>query len=45
MTNIHYEVVIIGGGAAGISAAARLSKTLAPNSIAIIEPSDDRSAY
>ncbi|HAQ50864.1 MAG TPA: pyridine nucleotide-disulfide oxidoreductase [Gammaproteobacteria bacterium] len=41
MTNIHYEVVIIGGGAAGISAAARLSKTLAPNSIAIIEPSND----
>ena len=37
----HYEVVIVGGGAAGISTAARLSKELPSGSIAIIEPSTE----
>ena len=34
----HYEIVIVGGGAAGISTAARLAKELPSGSIAIIEP-------
>ena len=37
----HYEIVIVGGGAAGISTAARLSKELPSGSIAIIEPSTE----
>ena len=36
----HYEVVIVGGGSAGISVAARLAALPNPPSIAIIEPSD-----
>lgn len=39
MTKIQsYEVVIIGGGTAGISVAARLAKKIAPKHIAIIDP-------
>lgn len=41
MTDKHYEIVIVGGGAAGISTAARLSKELPAGSIAIIEPSTE----
>lgn len=41
MTDKHYEIVIVGGGATGISAAARLSKELPSGSIAIIEPSTE----
>ena len=41
MTEQHYEIVIVGGGAAGITAAARLAKELPAGSIAIIEPSAD----
>jgi sulfide:quinone oxidoreductase len=41
MTEQHYEIVIVGGGAAGIAAAARLAKELPAGSIAIIEPSAD----
>ena len=41
MTNKHYEIVIVGGGAAGISTAARLAKELPSGSIAIIEPSNE----
>ncbi len=38
----HYRIVIVGGGAAGISVAARLSRALGKNAnIAIIEPSSD----
>ncbi|MCB9879110.1 MAG: NAD(P)/FAD-dependent oxidoreductase [Planctomycetes bacterium] len=35
----QHKVLIIGGGAAGISVAARLAKKLPANSIAIVEPS------
>lgn len=39
MTKIQsYAVVIIGGGTAGISVAARLAKKIAPKHIAIIDP-------
>jgi sulfide:quinone oxidoreductase len=41
MTEQHYEIVIVGGGAAGISAAARLAKELPHGSIAIVEPSTE----
>jgi sulfide:quinone oxidoreductase len=41
MTDKHYEIVIVGGGAAGISTAARLAKELPSGSIAIIEPSTE----
>ena len=39
MTEQHYEILIVGGGAAGISAAARLTKDRPAGSIALIEPS------
>ncbi|MCA8949022.1 MAG: NAD(P)/FAD-dependent oxidoreductase [Planctomycetes bacterium] len=35
----HYKVVIVGGGAAGISTAARLQKRLAKGDVAIVDPS------
>ena len=41
MTEQHYEIVIVGGGAAGIASAARLTKELPAGSIAIVEPSAD----
>lgn len=37
----HYEVLIVGGGTAGISTAARLSQLADPPNIAIVEPSAD----
>ncbi len=37
--DVHHHVVIVGGGTGGICVAARLSKTLPPSQIAIIEPS------
>lgn len=36
----HYRIVIIGGGSAGITVAARLARKVPPAEIAIIEPSD-----
>lgn len=36
----HYQILIIGGGAAGIMVAAQLQKRQSGLSIAIIEPSD-----
>ena len=38
-TQSRYQVLIIGGGTAGISVAARLRKKLPAGSIAIVEPS------
>lgn len=38
--NEHYKVLIIGGGAAGISVAARLNSKFSKNEIAVIEPSE-----
>ena len=35
----HYRVVIVGGGTAGITTAARLAKALPQGSVAVIEPS------
>lgn len=40
MTKASYKVLIIGGGAGGISVAARLKQTLPANSMAIVEPSE-----
>jgi sulfide:quinone oxidoreductase len=36
----HYKVVVVGGGAAGISVAARLNSKFSRDEVAIIEPSD-----
>lgn len=36
-----YRVLVVGGGAGGISIAARLSRHLAPGEIAIVEPPSD----
>jgi len=36
----HYQVVIVGGGSAGITVAAQLRNAPAPPEVAIIEPSD-----
>jgi sulfide:quinone oxidoreductase len=36
----HHKVVIVGGGNAGISVAARLSRTLGAGDVAVIEPSE-----
>lgn len=36
----HYQIVIVGGGSAGISVAARLTRALKRPDIAIIEPSE-----
>ena len=35
----HYQIVIVGGGAAGISVAARLCRKLDRGAVAIVEPS------
>lgn len=40
MTQSKFKVVILGGGSGGISVAARLSRQLSANEIAIIEPSE-----
>lgn len=40
MTKAAYKVLILGGGAGGISVAARLKNTLPAEAIAIIEPSE-----
>jgi len=40
MTEHQHQIVIVGGGSAGISVAARLQNAHMPASIAIIEPSD-----
>ncbi len=37
----HHRIVIVGGGTAGITVAARLFKTLGQPDVAIIEPSGD----
>ena len=37
----YHRIVIVGGGTAGISVAARLLKTLKQPDVAIIEPSSD----
>ncbi len=39
MNSEHYKIVIVGGGAAGISVAARLNSKLSKDEIAIVEPS------
>jgi sulfide:quinone oxidoreductase len=39
-TSAHYSIVIVGGGTAGISVAARLAPHLPAGSIALLEPSD-----
>jgi len=39
MGNNHFQVVVVGGGAAGISVAARLCRALRHPSVAIVEPS------
>jgi sulfide:quinone oxidoreductase len=39
-TSAHYSIVIVGGGTAGISVAARLARHLPAGSIALVEPSD-----
>jgi sulfide:quinone oxidoreductase len=39
-TTSHYKVLIVGGGTAGITVAARLARKIAASGIAIIEPSD-----
>lgn len=41
MIKPSYKVLVLGGGAGGISVAARLRKSLPADSIAIIEPSED----
>jgi sulfide:quinone oxidoreductase len=38
-TQLHHQVVIVGGGAAGISVAARVSRAFKSADIAVIEPS------
>lgn len=40
MTNASYKILILGGGAGGLSVAAKLTKTLPAHDIAIVEPSD-----
>ena len=40
MMKSSYKVLILGGGAGGISVAARLKQTLPVDSLAIVEPSD-----
>ncbi|MBO8173066.1 MAG: NAD(P)/FAD-dependent oxidoreductase [Bacillaceae bacterium] len=40
MTDLHHEVVIVGGGTAGITVSARLKRERPGTDIAIIEPSD-----
>jgi sulfide:quinone oxidoreductase len=39
-TDLHHEIVVIGGGNAGISVAARLCRVVSAPDIAIVEPSD-----
>lgn len=41
MSESAYKVLILGGGAAGISVAARLSQSLTSGTIAIVEPSEN----
>ena len=38
--NTHYQIVIVGGGTAGITVAARLLNENSSLSVALIEPSD-----
>ena len=38
MSNNHHRIVIVGGGTAGISCAARLMRVLGDIDIAIVEP-------
>lgn len=39
VTTRHYKVLIVGGGAAGVSVAARLARQLAAGAIGLLEPS------
>ena len=36
----HHKILIIGGGTAGITVAARLARKISASDIAVIEPSD-----
>jgi sulfide:quinone oxidoreductase len=36
----HYQIVVVGGGTAGLTVAARLCRALRSPSLAVIEPSD-----
>jgi sulfide:quinone oxidoreductase len=40
MSSTHHQVLIIGGGTAGLSVAARLRNSANPPSVAVLEPSD-----
>ena len=39
-SSAHHKVLIVGGGTAGITVAARLTRKIASNDIGLIEPSD-----
>lgn len=40
MSDIHHQIVVIGGGAAGLAVAARLARITPKLDVAIVEPSD-----
>ena len=40
MSSDHFKIVIVGGGAAGITVAARLANKIEPSQIVIIDPTD-----
>lgn len=39
-SSTHHKILIVGGGTAGITVAARLTRKISGSDIAIIEPSD-----